>query len=421
MTLQRRILIILFASGCLNTFGQSDTIQRIVSQRTNDPAERSKPYVILISADGLRADYLEKFQASNLIRLGQQGTRADYMLSSFPSLTFPNHYTLVTGLYPAHHGLVDNVIYDARKKASFAMSDKKAVHDSSWYGGTPVWVLAENQRMLTACFYWVGSDAAIQGVRPTYYYNYTDSITIRRRLQIVKEWLQLPEDRRPHLITFYFPQIDQASHRFGPYSRETEQAVRLIDESIGELVSITDSLHLSVNYLIVSDHGMAAVDTEHPIPIPPPLLDTATCRLATGSTLLHVYLKDKRQINPVFLQLSKVSSDFDVYAASNVPSAWHYSKQDDRFNRIGDLILVARFPKVFRISTSKITPGKHGYDPAMEEMHATFLARGPQIKSNYSIPSFENVHVFPLIAALLGLKSPIHIDGNPKVLRPILK
>jgi predicted AlkP superfamily pyrophosphatase or phosphodiesterase len=417
-----KILIFTVLCGLTQTIhSQPDTTQKIVPHRINDSSQQHKPYVILISADGFRSDYARKYNARNLLRLSKQGATAEYMLSSYPSLTFPNHYSIATGLYPSHHGLVDNSFYDDRHGSVYDMKDTTMVRDGSWYGGTPLWVLAEKQKMLTASFYWVGSEAAIQGLLPTYYYYYNESIPTARRLQEVKKWLQLPADKRPHLITFYFPEVDHESHMHGPDAKETEKAVQLIDASIGQLAAMADSLHLPVNFIFVSDHGIASVDTEHTVPLPSALLDSSVCRLVSGSTLLHVYVKNPQKILPLYHQLQNQTRDMDIYLPQDIPESWHYGKLDDGYNRIGDMIIVSRFPKVFKIGNRKVTPGKHGYDPAIKEMHATFMAWGPLIKKSNILRPFENVNVFPLVAGILGLPYSFPIDGGPNVLRPILR
>ncbi|MFN9854648.1 MAG: ectonucleotide pyrophosphatase/phosphodiesterase, partial [Bacteroidota bacterium] len=167
-----------------------DTTQQINPNRSNRSNQLNKPYVILISADGFRADMAEKFGATHLLALSQKGVKARYMEAGFPTVTFPNHYSIITGLYPAHHGLVDNNFLDRNKGVTYQMSNKKQVADSSWYGGKPIWVLAEEQGMLAASFYWVASESSIQGIRPTYYYNYNDKISIERRLKTVQDWLR---------------------------------------------------------------------------------------------------------------------------------------------------------------------------------------------------------------------------------------
>ena len=169
-----------------------DTSQQIVPGRYNRPEQLDKPYIILISADGFRYDLADKYQAKNLIRLRTSGVAADDLLSVFPTLTFPNHYSMITGTYPAHHGIVDNSFSDPARHQTYTMGNRKAVEDSSWYGATPLWVLAEKQGLLTASFYWVASEAAVQGIRPTYYYKYNTRIPMDDRIRDVRNWLVLP-------------------------------------------------------------------------------------------------------------------------------------------------------------------------------------------------------------------------------------
>jgi predicted AlkP superfamily pyrophosphatase or phosphodiesterase len=414
------ILFVFCTLLIISAAAQSDTTQKIVANRTNAPDQQAKPYVILISADGFRSDFASKYNARNLLHLSQQGMSAKYMIASYPTLTFPNHYSQVTGLYPSHHGLVNNTFYDSKSRVLYNKNNRKFSEDGTWYGGTPLWVLAEQQKMLAASFYWVGSEAAIQGVRPTYYYTYNEQIPLKKRLQVVKRWLQLPAEQRPHLITFYFPEVDQAAHNYGPDSPETGKAVKLVDEAIGTLNAMADSLHLQVDFIFVSDHGMAKVDSEHPLPLPS-ALDTATCVIVPGATQLHVFVKNKDNISSLFQKLKAGAKDYDVYLAEEIPLAWHYGKKDDRYNRIGDILIVPHFPKVFKLNNWPIKPGNHGFDPSQETMHATFYAWGPQFKKSMSMPPFENVNVYPLVAHILGLTYSDTIDGNLEVLTPILK
>ena len=399
---------------------QADTTQKIMPNRFNSTEQEQKPYVILISADGFRYDLADKYKAVNLLRLRQSGVTASYMQPSFPSLTFPNHYTIVTGLYPAHHGLTDNAFYDETRKALYSMGNKKMVADSSWYGGTPLWVLAEQQKMLSASFYWVASEAAIQGVRSSYYYIYNDSIDIDKRISTVKNWLQLPADQRPHLITFYLPQVDHAIHLYGTDAKQAEEAVHFIDESISKLTAAIDSLQLPVNFIFLSDHGMTNVNALETLPLPT-AIDTSKFFIPWGDALLHLYAKDKKDVLPTYRALKKQAVDFDVYLINKTPKRWHYRKKDDVYNRNGDMLLVPKLPKVFSLSHKSTTAGKHGFDPAIADMHASFYAWGPAFKEHVSIAGFENVHVYPLIAKILGLRYTQPIDGKLSVLRPILK
>lgn len=413
-------LIILFLFLFTTSLYAQDTTQHILPNRSNSKKQQKKPYVILISADGFRFDLADKYQATRLIALRNKGVQAEYMMPSYPSLTFPNHYSIVTGLYPAHHGLVDNSFYDPRKKASYSIGNKNAVLDSSWYGGVPLWVLAEQNHLLSASFYWVGSEAAIDGVRPTYYYSYNEKIGVDERIQIVKNWLQLPEDQRPHFITFYFPEVDHAEHIYGVDSKQTEEAVHFIDESIAKMNAMVDSLHLPVNFIFVSDHGMANTDTLHTLPMPE-AIDTSKFVATNGDVLVHLYAKDTSDILPTYNNLKAEAKDFDVYLADSVPSRWHYCKTDDKYNRIGDIILVPHFPKAFNFTKRKPIPGRHGYDNHLKEMRATFYAWGPAFKQHTTISGFENINIYPLIAKILKLKYTNEIDGDLKVLKPILK
>jgi predicted AlkP superfamily pyrophosphatase or phosphodiesterase len=415
----KRFISFLFCLSSFVSFSQ-DLTQQIIPNRVNSSEQLQKPYVILISADGFRWDFTNKYQAKNLQKFSNDGVSASFMQSSYPSLTFPNHYSIVTGMYPAHHGLVDNSFYDPTRNEGYGMGNKKAVADGSWYGGTPLWVLAEQQKMLSASFYWVASESNIQGTLPTYYYNYNEKIDIDTRIKTVKNWLQLPEEKRPHLITFYFPEVDHEAHTFGPDAKEVEEAVHFVDNSIAKLVATVDSLHLPVNFVFVSDHGMTKVDNEHTMPLPKSI-DPAKFTIPRGDALLHLYAKDKNDIKPTYKALKEEAKDFDVYLAKRIPKRWHYRTKDDKFNRIGDILLVPHLPKVFGITGKPTTPGKHGFDPAIEDMHATFFAWGPAFNQGQKIDGFENVNVYPMITEILGLKYGHEIDGKLKVLAPILK
>ena len=397
-----------------------DTIQNVIPNRYNSIAQQQKPYVILISIDGFRSDLADKYQAKNLIRLRDNGIQADYLKSSYPSLTFPNHYSIVTGLYPSHHGIVDNNFYDKKRDVVYRKSDKVMAVDSSWYGGKPLWVLAEQQKMLAAVFYWPGSEISMEGIRPTYYYNYSETIPMERRINVVKNWLQLPEEKRPHFIALYFPQVDKAAHNYGVDSEQTKSAVELVDDAIGKIVENAKATGLPINFIIVSDHGMTNVDQQNTIPLPKEI-DLNQFKLSAGTSLIHLYANQKEFIKPTYKSLKLAANDYDVYLSKNIPKAWHYNTKQDKYNRVGDILLVPKLPKVFSINGVKPEIGQHGFDPGNSDMHATFYASGPQFKSGLKIPAFENVNVYPLIAKILELSFTEKIDGKEKTLAPILK
>ena len=417
--LSSALLTLMLLAGYSYAQAQTDTVQHITKGRKNSAAQQQKPYVILISADGFRYDYAEKYKAENLLRLSGQGVRAAAMIPSFPSVTFPNHYTLVTGLYPSHHGLVGNSFYDPQKNEKYSMSDKDKVRDSSWYSGTPLWVLAEQQQMLAASLFWVGSEAAEKGIRPTYYYNYNEQIPVPRRIQIVKEWLSLPAEQRPHLITFYLSEPDHAGHRYGPEAPETAQAVRMVDSVINQLTVAVKTTGLPVNFIFVSDHGMTAVDREHPLPMPA-AIDPEKFIIPSSGTMIDLHAKNKADIMPVYEQLKKDEKDYKVYLKTNMPEHFHYGVKDDKLNRIGDILVIPEWPKVF--SNRKPGAGYHGFDPLqVKDMQATFFAWGPGFKSGLKIPAFENVNVYPLVTEILKLNITEPIDGKKEVLHTVLK
>ncbi|MCX2739393.1 alkaline phosphatase family protein [Pontibacter anaerobius] len=413
------ILALLLAAPA---WAQVDSAQHVEPGRRNSPEQIQKPYVIMISVDGFRYDYADKYDAANLQALRAQGVQAESMLPSFPSKTFPNHYTLVTGMYPASHGLINNYFYDPQRKEHYSMRNREKVEDGSWYGGVPLWVLAEQNQLLSASYYWVGSEAPVQNTRPTYWYKYSEEVPFDIRVQTVVNWLNLPEEKRPHLITFYLPEVDHAGHRFGPDTPETAQAVKKLDDRMKQLTEAVATTGLPVNYIFVSDHGMTQIDQENTLPLPA-AIDTADFLVSGGGMVVELHAKDKSAIKPTYKKLKREANGaYQVYTKGKLPNRLHYGKKDDAYNRVGDILLLTDAPKVFHFSSRKPSPGAHGYDPTVvKDMHATFYAWGPDIKEGVKLASFTNVQVYAIVAKLLGLRYTHAIDGDCKVAKAILK
>lgn len=402
----------------------SDTAQIITPNRFNSEEAKSKPYVIMISTDGFRSDYAKKYNAENLLKYSNQGIQAKAMIPSYPSITFPNHWSLITGLYPSHHGLVDNFFYDYKIKKSYAMSKKENAEDGSWYGGVPLWALAEKQGVVSATMQWVGSASEAGGKRPTYYYPYHEKFKPSEKVDKVINWLKLPEDKRPHFVAMYFPEVDAAGHHFGPDSEEAENAVHLIDEAVGSLVQKVNDLGLkNVNFIFVSDHGMIKVDGGNPLEIPAILFNKDRFDFYNSQTLLRVYVKNSDEVKAVYKTLkADKTDDYEVYLDEKLPKYLHFATRDDRYNRIGQILLIPKASKIFLEKDQKTSVGKHGYDPKLvPDMKATFLAWGPEFKNNLVVDEFSNVNVYPLVAEILGLKLENKIDGRRKILKKILK
>jgi alkaline phosphatase D len=383
----------------------------------NAPSQQDKPYVLLISLDGFRYDYAERDHDTNLLALGQSGVTAKALIPSFPTTTFPNHYTIVTGLYPAHHGIVDNSFWDPERHAEFRSSDSASTTEGSWWGGTPLWVLAEQQGMRAASFFWPGSDAEIQHVRPTYFYKYDGKIPNEQRVAQVVEWLKLPKPERPHFITLYFSDVDHQGHTFGPDAQQTRDAVKALDAVLGKLFGEVRALSVPLDIFVVSDHGMAAVTGDVDMS---KLADLDGVETAPNSTDFKFYSSDPKKIDQLYSELHGRDPRIDVYRRAEIPERLHYSSNQ----RIGDLVAFATDRVVLHLASrpGQTEPkGMHGYDVArMPEMRGIFFAAGPDLKAGLTVDEFQNIHIYPLIAHILGLTMPSGIDGQLSVLAPIL-
>jgi predicted AlkP superfamily pyrophosphatase or phosphodiesterase len=390
-----------------------------VDNGPNSAAAQAQHYVVLVSLDGFRWDYAKRDGATHLLALGKHGVWApEGMLPSYPSLTFPNHFSIVTGLYPEHHGLVANSFYDEAKQARYAISDAKAVTAGSWYSGTPLWSLAESQGMRSACFFWPGSEAQIAGFRPTYYLKFDDKIDDTARIQQVLAWLRLPEADRPHFITLYYAEPDHQGHEFGPDAPETKAAVVKVDGLMGKLKAGLDATGLPIDLVVVSDHGMAKVQGGWIT------LDQFADLTGFDTVGTLLYGKTEENRARVYNQLKKASSQFVVYRRANVPAPLNYSQNP----REGDPVVIATGPYAIRAHAPPAgkldqppNPGMHGFDPGkLPEMKASFFAAGPDIVDGKTVAPFENVNLYPWLAHLLGLTPP-KTDGSLNVLAGTLR
>lgn len=392
--------------------------------QTNDPEHYGKPYVILISCDGLRYDYVERFQPPNLLRFIEEGVQAASMISSYPAKTFPNHYTIATGMYPENHGLVNNTFYDPERGQMYRTGNRDAVEDGSWYKGLPLWVNAEQNGMVAASYFFVGSEADIQGVRPTYYYTYEHSTPNEERVQQALDWLALPDAQRPHMITLYFSDMDDAGHRYGPNDDEHISAALLeLDRALGQLFDGIKASGLPVNTVIVSDHGMVEVGIDKLINTDP-LEQEEQYLIANNGALAHVYLKEGADREAAYEFLKAKEENFRVYKIEDFP----FYRSCRPNPRLGDLIILPDYGyylrdsrRIAQVRQGNFTlGGEHGFNPEFIEMHAIFYANGPAFKKGLEIPSFRNIHVYPLVCRILGLPIPDNIDGRIEVLQGVL-
>ncbi|MDQ1453030.1 MAG: hypothetical protein QOK38_2896 [Acidobacteriaceae bacterium] len=418
----RRLLLALLLLPALPPFAHGAPHAKApvveVPNADNRAEQLAKHYVVLVSIDGFRYDYAKLYGATHLDAIAKDGaTASDGMLPAYPSVTFPNHYTLVTGLFPEHHGIVAMSFYDPQRKERYAFNDAKAVTDGSWYRGVPLWSLAEKQGMRAACFFWPGSEAEIAGARPSYYLKYDDKVPDEERVEQVVEWLKLAPAKRPHLVTLYFAEVDHAGHEYGPDAPETRAAVRHVDSVIGTLRAHLAKLHLPIDLVVVSDHGMA---TEQGGWID---LDQYADFTGVETAGALMYPDSEAAAAKLYAKLRIVSNKFKVYRRDRMPAELDYTGEP----RIGDPVVVATGPYSIRVhgpadSARDHPPNKgvHGYDPhIVPEMRAIFYAEGPDIRKGATLKPFENVNVYPFLAEILGLDAPA-IDGSAAVLEPAL-
>jgi predicted AlkP superfamily pyrophosphatase or phosphodiesterase len=404
---------LLFLAACSTTSPRSST--------SAAPASVEPAPLVLISIDALRADYLGKGDTPNLDRIASQGVRAEWMNPSYPALTFPNHFTLVTGLRPDHHGVVHNTMRE-NGLGDFRVADLEAVGDGRWWRAEPIWVSAEKAHLPTAIWAWPGSAAEIDGVRPTRWRPYDESVSAAQRIDEVAAWLQEPVATRPRFAALYLEMVDDAGHDFGPDAPQTRAAVREMDASIGRLLDALASKGLMdrVNLLVVSDHGMATVGPGHAMDVEDivPMADAAV--ISVGQSIGIAPRGGRTQA--VEQRLLGRHEHYQCWRKDELPPRWHYGsnprvppiicQMDEGWDALPAATLAKRAPRATR--------GSHGYDPALPSMRAAFIAHGPAFRTGVVIPAFDNVDVYPLMSRLLGI--PTHEnDGDIVPLLPALK
>ena len=386
-----------------------------------------QPTVILISIDGFRYDYLAKYQPPNLVSLARDGVQAKWMIPSFPSKTFPNHYTIVTGLYPQNNGIVENSVFDTSTGVTFSMSNREEVQNGRWWLGEPIWITAEKQGQKTAPFFWPGSEAKISGISPTYWKPYDGQVSDDSRVDQVLSWLDLPLGKRPTFLTLYFSDVDNAGHEFSPDSSETRDAVLKVDGEVVRLVAGLKSrgIFSQVNLIIVSDHGMATQDPKNTI-ILDELFDTRLAeKILWTAEITSIFPKEGKE-DAIFNMLkAKLPPQARVYRKTEMPARFHYSNSP----RIAPLLVLPdegwtlttreRFEEAKAKGRSNGLRGGHGYDNALTSMRAIFIAHGSAFKKGVVLEPFENVQVYNVMARILGLK-PAPNDGNDTVVKAAL-
>ncbi|GAA6029087.1 hypothetical protein JCM8097_001587 [Rhodosporidiobolus ruineniae] len=395
------------------------------------------PTVILVSLDGVRADYLERGLTPHLLNISRKGLRAEYLEPVFPSLTFPNHWSLLTGLYPSSHGIVANDFWDPSLDKEFVYTEPAQSWASEWWGGEPIWATAVKNALRSAVLMWPGPPLMADGTKPTLWYPFVDHYHFRKKVDRVSKWLDMPYSHRPHLMTVYAPDVDQAGHKAGPHSKTVEKALSGLDEFVREIFEQVDARNLTdaVDVVVVSDHGMTETSNDRLI-----FLDDilgadgfAAIDRNEGWPSAGLRFKPGTDTAEMLRRLKAAGAGgsgkegFECYTSEDMPERWHFTGHE----RISPIYCVPHLGWAFTnhhelevvMANNYAVKGNHGYDNASPEMHGIFVAHGPfaeRVKAarrltrkkrediptdpaTTVVPGFSNLEVYGLVANLLRI------------------
>jgi predicted AlkP superfamily pyrophosphatase or phosphodiesterase len=395
------------------------------SSCTTPPVRPAADRLILISIDGFRWDYLQKYDAPALKALAAGGVHAKRMTPSFPSKTFPNHYTLVTGLYPEHHGIVSNYFFDPALNASFNKNLPSDNADPRWWQeGEPIWITAGKQGVRTACYMWPSDEAEIHGRRPDYVQPYDFRITTSQRAAGLLHWLDLPATQRPRFCALYFEVVDHFGHQAGPDSPAMAAAVKEADDAIAQLVAglAARGLRDTTDIVVVSDHGMATQSADRVVFLDD-LVDLSQVQVESTGPNGGVRPKPGTMTAAELAahMRAKAPPQVHIYLREEVPARFNYRDNP----RIPPVVFIAdnhwnvELGSLVEKYKGHYEPGNHGWDPATPDMGALFIANGPSFKRGHEFADVENVHLYNLLCAALGIK-PAPNDGDNRLVREAL-
>ncbi|MCX7556563.1 ectonucleotide pyrophosphatase/phosphodiesterase [Xanthomonadaceae bacterium JHOS43] len=379
------------------------------------------PLLILVSIDGFRADYFDLGLTPTLATLADEGARVTSLRPSFPSLTFPNHYTLVTGLVPDRHGIVHNTMRDPESSQRFTLANREAVENAFWWNDAqPIWNTARQAGLRSATMFWPGSEAPVRGHHPHYWHTFDAGMTPEARVAQVLAWLDLPADQRPDFTTLYFDSVDHAGHVTGPDSPEAHAQIARIDAALAELVSGLKRRALwdETNLLVLSDHGMAATPRERAIALDD-YIPRELFELVARGSIAGLRAAEGREAE-LETAMSQPIPHIQCWRKEEIPARFRYGSHrrvppwvcmGDEGWTIFDRAHLTRFG---------VNPGAHGFDPALDSMAALFVAHGPDFVPGAVLEELDNVDVYPLLARLLRIVPEPH-DGDAGRIAPLLR
>ena len=379
--------------------------------------------LLLVSIDGYRADYRDRGLTPTLDQLAAGGVRAQYMRPSFPSLTFPNHYTLVTGLRPDRNGIIANIMEDARiPNERFSSGNRTAIGNARWWDeATPLWTTVQRAGGRAATMFWPGSEAPVHGRHPDYWARYDRDVADNARVDAVLDWLDLPARERPALITLYFDRVDVQGHYFGPGSAEVDDAMRSIDGALARLLAGLErrGLRDTLNLVVVSDHGMTATSPDRVVflddLVPREWAHVVMWGVLTGLSPVAEHRDEVERL------LLAPHEHMECHRRDAMPSRFDYGSN----RRVPPILCLARSGWVISDHATferkkHFSRGEHGYDIDDADMRAIFVGHGPSFRKGVVIPPFDNVDVYPLLAHLLGVGAERN-DGNLANVRAALR
>ena len=380
-------------------------------------------YTIILSFDAFRWDYPQRGITPNLDFIAKNGVHAISLQSCFPSKTFPNHYSIITGMYPENHGLIANGFTNPATGESYTLYDTIPRNDPKWYKGEAIWETAKRQGVKTASYFWPGATLWLDHRRPDYSEKYVHTRPYVKRIEDVINWLMLPYKERPKFINVYFDSTDATGHDYGPNSKEVDYAIAKQDSLIAKLFEGLRKLNLidSTNVIVLSDHGMTELSSERVININE-ILKGFNFKTQDKGTMMFIYPEKNQEIE-VYNQLKRSEKNYKVYWKKDLPDHLHY--KNNHF--VADLVVIADLGysifdgKDVEKYSKHFPMGNHGYDPYNMDMHGIFYAIGPDFKSGYTSGTLLNIDIYPLLAKLLGIYPNNNIDGKLERIEFLLK
>ena len=384
---------------------------------------QTQPYVILISFDAFRWDYVNRGITPNINSLIIEGVKASSLKMVFPTKTFPNHISIITGMYPENHGLIFNYFKNPFNGRDYKIGDSVEVRDSRWYRGEAFWETARGQGVITASYFWPGSDIDLEYRRPNYFYHYEHKKPYKDRVKGVLDWLKLPFDKKPHFITMYFDLADGVGHNNGPNSPEINSAISSLDSTLGLLLSGLENIQMldSVNIILVSDHGLTEVSTGKVINIEE-MLNEYQCDYSNSGPAMMIQ-PNEDELEQVYSILKENANHYDVYKKEEIPEFYYFSQNP----MISDILLIADlgWSVVVNKDLERMKPdwfkGNHGYDNNQLDMHGVFVAAGPRFKNNFKTGTINCLDVYPLLCKIFNVIPNSNIDGRLERIEFILK